>query len=159
MDLDEHNDAALPASRSAGPARIRFVIAVGFFALICAACTSTVEPLGEPLDEETFVAEATRICEALSAEQAAIAEAGQDDSGFLSTEALADLNAASSEAFAELFALVPPIELQTRFDEMRRVREELTEAASARIPEPEVAQRLGPQWEAATTAIGLTACS
>lgn len=134
-------------------------LVISLVALICAACSSRTGQVGERLDEETFVTEGNRICAELATQQAVIVETGIDDTGFLTAEARADLNAAANEAFAELFALVPPLTLETRFDEMRRLREELTEAASARIPEPDVADRLGPQWDAATTALGLQACS
>lgn len=85
-------------------------------------------------------------------------EAGTDENGSVSIETYELINEARNAGFAELFALQPPAELEADFQNLQDIRQEFVDAESARIPEPDINLRLGPQWDETATRLNLGSC-
>lgn len=124
----------------------------------CASDEGWVNFEPEPLTAENFSAQGNQICSELAAEVDAIVAEASGDDGFLDLEAYQLLDDTRDAAFAELFVLQPPAEFEEDFQTLKDVREEFAEAANERIPEPDISERLGPQWDAAATNLNLTDC-
>lgn len=137
--------------------RVGVVVALSLFV---GACSSSVAvEAAAPMSVADFQLEGNRICRGITADLQEIQDNEIDDAGFLTGDAYTQMDETRSAGFEQLFQMQPPAAFEADFDELKAIRREWAETANARIPEPDVNLRLGPQWDAAAGRLGLDDCA
>lgn len=130
---------------------------VVLFLVTVSACSASPEVTPSRLTAAEFAAQGNSICADLTEQLDDIFSIESGESGS-TREQYRLANDASDASFEVLFELRPPVELEADFETLKEIQAERAEAAASRLPEPDLAERLGPPWDEATTRLGLDQC-
>lgn len=134
--------------------RLRTAVLLIVLLLAIGACSDSDAAIATeeatPLSAEEFAEQGNQICVELTAQLEEISEAGGE---------IVEFNEARTAGFAELFALQPPADIEDDFERLKEIRQEFVDAGAERIPEPDIALRLGPEWDATAARLNLNDCA
>lgn len=152
-------DDASESDRPA-PARLRSVVLPLLVLIAGVMLGGCSDASGDPeaLSAEEFTDRGNEVCREYDATRAEILGEITDEDGAVDPVGYARLLRAKEASSEILFGLEPPEGFQADWDRMAEIQQEYEDSATARIPEPDIDQRLGPQADQIFRRVGLTAC-